>query len=334
MFGPRQVGEIIVGNAVATETTVKSFIDSASDKEVKVLGADGLAVKAGQPFYLLQKTAGDAAKGLGFEFSDMINPKYIDKITVKAYAPEVLGKYTVSGFAGAIAPKRTYSVAIRVENQLSPENFETIHGYYVTGEVIGSDTAATVIEGIVKSLNVSLKHRGNSEFTVASAADTITIEAKYQDNIPGKKDGRPLIFTVQAKVYDNVNNGYNSDLGLLTVVETVKPFIGNGTGKWATEYEYFVSGYKYDPNRLYAYPVNFETPYYTSKNAKYNVIQIVYFSPRTETIVERQYKVLTIVVDAGADGKVITATNAVLADIRTAVGAHTVVPANLTAVAG
>lgn len=329
MFGPRQVGELIVGNAVATETTVKAFIDSATDKEVKVLGSDGLAVKAGQPFYLLQKTAGDTAKGLGFEFSDIVNPKYIDKITVKAFAPEVLGKYTVAGFAGAIAPKRTYSVMIRVENQLSPENFENIHGYYVTGEVIGSDTATTVIEGLVKSLNVTLRHRGNSEFTVVKDAETITIEAKYQDNIPGKKDGRPLMFTVQAHVYDNVNNGYNDDLGLLTATETVKPFIGNGTGKWATEYEYFVSGYKYDPNRTWAYPVDFNTPYYASKGVKYNVIQIVYFSPRTETIVERQYKVLTIIVDAGAAGTTVAATNAVLADIRTAVGSLAVVPANL-----
>lgn len=330
MFGPRQVGELIVGNSVATENTVKSFIDSASDKEVKVLGSDGLAVKAGQPFYLLQKTAGDTAKGLGFEFSDMVNPKHIDKITVKKYAPEVLGKYVIDNFTAAVAPKRTYSIGIRVENQLSPENFETIHGYYVTGELIGTDTATTIVEGIVKSLNFSLRNRGNSEFTVTKVGDTIEIEAKYQDNIPGKKDGRPLLFTVEARVFDNTDNGYNDNLEILTVTETVKSFIGNGTGKWATEYEYFVSGYKYDPNRMYAFPVNFETPYYTSKASKYNVIQIIYFSPRTETIVERQYKVLTIIVDAGEDGDVVAATNAVLADIRIAVGTNAVVPANLT----
>lgn len=331
MFGPRQVGEMIVGNAVATETTVNAFIANATDKEIKVLGSDGLAVKAGQPFYLLQKTGGDASKGLNFEFSDMVNPKYIDKITVAKYAPEVLGKYTISGFDTAIAAKRTYAITVRVENQLSPENFENIHGYYVTGELIGTDTATTVVEGLVKSINNSLKHRGNSEFTVAADGTDITVEAKYQDNVPGKKDGRALIFTVQAHVYDNVNNGYNSDLELLTVEQTVAPFVGNGTGKWASEYEYFVSGYKYDPNRMFAYPVNFETPYYTSKAGKYNVINIIYFSPRTETSVERQYKVLTIVTDAGAAGATVAATNAVLADIRTAVGTLAVVPADLVA---
>ena len=72
MFGPNQVGELIVGNAVATETTVATFVSGASDKEIKVLSKDGTVVTAGKPFHVLQSTSGSAAKGLNFEFSDKI----------------------------------------------------------------------------------------------------------------------------------------------------------------------------------------------------------------------------------------------------------------------
>lgn len=330
MFGPRQVGEMIVGNAVATETTVTTFLSAASDKEVGVFSADGTAVAANKMFYFLQKTAGDAAKNLNFEFSDRVDPKYITKITAKKYAAEVLGAYKVDGFgvAGTIAAKRTYQVAIKTENYLSPENFDVITGYYVTGEILGSDTATTVRDGLLKSLNQNLKNRGNGEFVAIADGTGILITEKYQDNVPGKKDGRKLLFSVTAAVYDNVANGYNSNLGLLTSTQTVKPFVGVGTGKWATEYEYFVSGYKYDPNRTFAYPLDFNTPYYTSKAGEYNVIQIIYYTPRLETSQENQFKVLTIALDEQGD---VIATNGILAKLRTIVNNTIEVPANLTA---
>ena len=55
--------------------------------------------------------------------------------------------------------------------------------------------------------------------------------------------------------------------------------------------------------------------------------------PRTETSVERQYKVLTIAVDKGADTLANNAnTNAILTSIRTAVDTYATVPANLAVV--
>lgn len=332
MFGPRQVGELIVGNAVAAETTVKTFIASASDKEIKVLSADGTAPAAGKSFKLYQKTAGDAAKNLDYEFSDSINPKYIERITLAEYAPEVAKAVKVDGFndAGVIAAQRTYTVEIRVENQLSPENFELISGYYVTGEVLGSDTATTVRDGVLLSLNQNLVKRGNSEFTAVADGTGILITEKIQNNIPGKIDGRKLLFTVSGKVFNNVSNGYNSNLGLLTAVETVAPSYGSGTGKFATNFEWFVKGVKYDADRLVGYPADFgdRTPYYTSKSGTYNTIQIVYFAPRTETAVERQYKVLTILVEK-TDLASNAVTNAVLADLDTVAGTFVTIPADL-----
>jgi len=335
MFGPNQVGELIVGNAVATETTVATFVATASDKEVKVLSKSGGNVAAGVPFYLLQKTSGDATKGLNIEFSDKIDPRYVEKVTVKEYDPEVMKAVKIDGFSagGVLAASRTYTVEIRLENQLSPENFEVVSGYYVTGEVLGSDTATTVRDGVIVSLNKNLARRGNSEFTVVADGTGILITEKYQDNKPGRIDGRKLLFTAQGKVFNNISNGYNSNLGLLTSVVTVAPDSGSGTGKFATNFEYFVKGMKYPPARDFEFPVNFDVPYYTSKAGVYNTIQIKYFAPRNETIVERQYKVLTILVDKVTDVAANNAaTNLILADLRTAIGTYATVPPNLAVV--
>lgn len=334
MFGPRQVGEIIVGNAVATETTAATFITSASDKEIKLLSKDGTAPTLGKYFYFLQKTGGDAVKGLNYEFSDRINPRYIDKITVATYAPEVAKAVKIDGFAtaGTVAPQRTYEVEIRLEQYLSPENYDIIQGYYVTGEVIGSDTATTVRDGVLNSLNKNLARRGNGEFIAIADGTGILITERLQANNPGKDSGRKLLFNVTGKVFNNVANGYNSNLALLTSTVTVPGSPGQGTGKWATNYEWFVKGYKYDVNRQVGYPADFgdRIPFYTSASALYNVIQIIYYEPRTETSVERQYKVLTVLVEKSANTAAQNAnTNLVLADLRTAIGTFAVVPADL-----
>lgn len=335
MFVPNQVGEMLIGNAVATETTVPTFIASASDKELKVLSKDGTNVAAKKPFYVLQKA--DGIPG-GFEFSDKVDPKYVDKVTVSAYSAEVLGSYKIDGFntAGVVAAKRTYEVEIRLEDQLSPENFTVIPGYYVTGQVLGSDTATTVRDGVLLSLNKNLSNRGSDEFTAVADGTGILITEKYQANRVGRDTGRKLQFTVKGKVFENVpTNGESSNLGLLTTTQITAPKPGTGTGKWVTNAEYVLKGFKYDPSREYGYPANFGnlTPTYASASGVYNLIHIKHYVPNTSVNVERQYKVLTIAVDKGTDTLANNAnTNAILTSIRTAVDTYATVPANLAVV--
>lgn len=318
MFGPNQTGELIVGNAIADETTVATFVTGATAGEIALYAkSGGLATDGKTPFYFLQKTAGDAAKNLNYEFSDVIDPRYVEKITVAEYAPETPKSVKIDGFTGTgvVEALRTYEIEIRIENQLSPENFEQIVGYYVTGEVLGSDTATTVRDGLIDSINKNLARRGNSEFTVVADGTGILVTEKLQDNTPGKDAGRKYTFSVTGKVFNNVANGYNTNLNLLTSTVVTPGSYGTGTGKWATNFEWFVKGYKYDDNRLMGYPADFweKTPFYTSKTGEYDVIQIKYYAPRKETSVERQYKVLTIIVDT--DGAV----DDVLAALRLAV---------------
>jgi hypothetical protein len=335
MITNNQTGEMMIGSAVASQTTTATFIASAADKEIKVISKDGTAVAAKKPFYVLQKATGAAG---GFEFSDKVDPRYVEKVTVLAYAAEVLGSQKVDGFntGGVVAAKRTYEVEIRLEDELSPENFTTIQGYYVTGQVLGTDTATTVRDGVLLSLNKNLTNRGGKEFTAVADGTGILITEKFQANRVGRNDGRKLRFTVKGKVFENVPTSDNgSNLNLLTTTQVTPPKVGSGTGKQVTGAEYDLKGFKYDASREYGFPANFGnlTPYYATQAGIYNLIHIVHYTPRTETSVERQYKVLTIAVDKVTDTLANNAnTNSILTQIRTAVDIYATVPANLSVV--
>lgn len=303
LFGPRQVGEILIGNAVASETTVNTFITSASDQELTVLSVDGTNVAADKPFKVYQKATN--AQG-NIEFSDTIDPKHVEYVRVSAYAPEVAKVVKVDGFStvGALAVNRTYEVRIRLINGVSPENWEDICGYYVTGQALGTTVAGDVRNGVLSSLQKALNYRGMNEFTVAADGTGILITEVIQPNVLGKDPGRKLRFEVSAAVFEMGNLfGYGGDLGYLTSTVTVTGSEGLGTGKWVTNYEYFAKGYKYDENRYGGYPADFmgKVPFYGLKNGIYNVITIGYYTPRTETIVERQWKELQIAIQKASD---------------------------------
>jgi hypothetical protein len=272
-----------------------------------VFSEDGTAPALNKPFKFLQKTAGDASKGLNFEYTEVIDPKYIERITVANYASEVQKQVTVAGFTGNVLANHTYEVEIRLYNQsgvLSPENFQVIQGFYVTGASIVSETATTIRDGLLKSLNKQLVKRGGHEFvTATTAAPGFTITGKEQTVVPGKKEGRMIEFDVIVKVYQHIQDltQPQQNLGLLTATITQLPSVGKGTGKLAVNYEWFVKGYKYDPARQVGYPLDFNTPYYADITKKYNVLDITYYLPRKSTNVERQYRTVRVMIDATAE---------------------------------
>ena len=331
VFGPKQVEELILGNAIATEATVTDFIASASDKEIKALAVDGGAAAEGKKFYLLQKTGGDAAKGLNYEFSDVVNPKKIDKVIVKEYKPEVQKEVTITGFANVQA-NTLYAVNIRLYNEsgsLSTENFRVISGYYQTGPSVTGLVAADIRDGVKKSLEVELESRGGNEFVVTASGDDLVIAGKPQVANPAKDIGAMIQFDVTTKT---LQKGDDFNQGLLVATTTVQPYSGNGTGKYAVNLEWFTKGYKYSPLRDMD-PLGFDSPMYANPAGLYNAVHIKYFSDRTSPGLETQDKVLTILVEKAADDAASNApTNALLADLRTFIGGNAVVPADLAVV--
>lgn len=331
VFGPNQVEELIIGNAVASETTVATFIASASDKEIAVLSADGSAVAAGEKFKVLQKTSGSASKGLNYEFSDLINPSKVEKVILKEFSAEV--NKSVTATIGSASANTTYVVECTIYNDggsLSPENFAKVSGYHVTGTSAG--TVQAIRDGLITSLSSNLKLRGDSELSItANSTDEIIITGQSQAVVAGKITGRQIEFDVIGKSYSDAQL-ISENLGAITVAVTAENFPGVGTGKYAVNLEWFTKGVKYEVYRSTGYPADFgdRTPYYASSGLNYNAIHIKYKSDRISPTVEEQPRVLTILVER-ADLAGNANTNAVLAQLRTAIGAGNI-PSDLATV--
>lgn len=306
MYGPNQVGELIIGATVATQTTIQTFISTAANKAVKILSADGSIAAVNKPFKVYQKTSGDAGKSLNYEFSDTVEPQSIERITISNFAAEVQKSVTVSGFTGNVYANTTYVVDVKVYNDggtLSPENFATVSGFYTTNSNITGITPVIVRDGLLKSLQSNFTKRGNFEVVFATIASPVgfSITGKVQNVAPGKIEGRQIEFDVVAKTYDNVYSltNFTQNLGFLTAVTTALSNPGKGTGKLAVNYEWFIKGIKYEVYRATGYPADFNTPYYADITKTYDVVDITYFKQRKETGVERQYKTLRVMIESG-----------------------------------
>lgn len=330
VFSTNQVEELMIGNAVATETTMSTFVDSASDKELKVLSSDGTAPAEGKDFKIYQKTSGVAP--LNYEFSDTVKADKVLEVILAPYEAEVQKSVAVTGFDGNVLANHTYAVEIRKFDEMSPspENFEVITGYFVTGASVTNVTATDIRDGIVNSLEENLRLRGAYEFdiTTPDTSETdIVITSKEQPLVLGKKDGKAFAFEVTGKVFDNVSIT-NENLGLLKTEVLQAAFPGVGTGKYVANLEWFTKGFKYEAYRETGYPANFNAPYYANAGTGYNMIHIIYFDDRANPSVETQRKVLTTAVETDGTLADNAATNDVLADLRTILGSDKV-PADL-----
>tara|TARA_R110000851_G_scaffold268235_1_gene420922 strand:+ start:2587 stop:3600 length:1014 start_codon:yes stop_codon:yes gene_type:complete len=332
VFGPNQVEELIIGNAVAAETTTATFIASASDKEIKVLSSNGTAPAVGEDFKLMQKTASTIA-GLNYEFSDTVPADMVDQVILKEYSAETLKSVRVEGFDGNLVANTTYAVEIRHfsdNSSLSPENFSVVTGYWSSGAAAPA-SAAVVRDGIVASLNHNLNRNGGQDFVITTpdATETdILITGQAQLALPGKITGRQVEFEVTAKQFDDTALNHEN-LGLLTTTLVASNNPGTGTGKYAVNLEWFTKGYKYEVYRQTGFPADFteRTPFYASQSLNYNSIHIKYKKSRISPTVEEQPRVLTILCErANLAGNAVA--NAVLADLRTVIGTANV-PADL-----
>lgn len=325
VFGTNQREELILGSAVAAETTVDTFIASASDTEIKVLSADGSAPVAGGDFKLLQKA--DAAVK-GYEFSDVVKASKVDKVILAEYRAEV--QKSVTATVDSAVANTTYAVEVRLYNDggtLSPENFAIVSGYYVTGS--GVPTVEVIRDGLIASLQSNLTLRGDNELVIsANSTDAIDIVGKAQSVVRGKDIGKQIEFEVTGKSFSDPNI-VQENTGLISTVVNNENVAGIGTGKYAVNLEWFVKGFAYESYRQAGYPADFSerTPYYASQATEYNAIHIKYFDDRDNPSVEKQNKVLTILVER-ADLAGNANTNDVLADLRTVLGAANV-PADL-----
>lgn len=278
------VHEILVGNTIASETTLKAFTASASAGELGMFSKDGSVATAGKAFVIAQKTAD------GVIVSDVIEPTQIIAEKAQADSPEVQKVVTVGGSSTILVPATTgdkyeYILDIRLFNHgsLSVENFYLKHGHYILTQG-GSNTAENVVDGLISQLNKTFsKEPGatattNPLFTFAKtgsgATAALTITAKAQTLELGKKEGRALEFDVTIKVSKVGDEAFGVAQPTVAITTAYDP--GIGTGKKMAVLEYFFRGNRGDVMRGMNFPYNWPTSSKTNVDpaSSYNLLII------------------------------------------------------------
>ena len=329
VYGPNHSGDILVGKTYETESTALAFINNGDDDALQVFNAEGGAVAANQPFKILQKSSASKA---GFEFSEAIDPASINYVTAEAYTAPVQRVLRVEGFTGTPRANVTYQVFVRLLNDggtLSPENFRMIPAFYVTPEDVTGISFADILTELQSNLQKTLAKETNNLFNVSidTGNGYFIVSGNNRPFVLGKKDGRPVEFSLQAAVRDNGSDSTTpgNRYADLTVATVTAGNPGVGTGVQAANLEWFYKGYKYSRYREVAYPSDFPQVYNVDSSSNYHVVVISYFRERKYVNVEKQHRILYILVEAadqdGAGaGTAFTAVNALIADLETATG--------------
>lgn len=267
-----QIREIIVGEAIASETTLGTFLSGASPKELAVVSADGTAPAYGKPFFIVGKhTDGSLIK------SDIIKPETVKRVKGVPYVAPVQKVVTVSSFVvpSTNGDVQEYMVEIRLLNQgsLSVNDWLLYFGHTKFTKTSTND-AEDVVDALIASLNRNFsKVNGatattNPYFTFAKTGSgstaALTITSKSQPYVAGKKFARPVEFEVNMKEGD------------ATVAVTTPGKVGVGAGPQVAQLEYFLRGFRGDYHRGTAYP--FDWPYYGNSDGTgtYNGIEILH----------------------------------------------------------
>lgn len=296
IISPKNVGKLIIADAVASETTNSTFVATGSVGELAVVKSDGAVAAANLPFKVVVK---NSTLQTGVDASPTVDPKKIDYVKLGAYEAETPKVITVSGFTANATNNATYRVSIRKFDGIqSPENFRHVHGFYVTPNT-GITTHATVLTELVKSLNASLKRSGEINEVEASEVGTdLLVSGKVQSFILGKDSGDATQFEVEYSVKDNSPEtlaAAGTSYYLLTVATTQGVNPGVGTGKQVALAEYSLKGYENaDYGREIGFPNNFNVTYLANKAGTYNTVVMGYHDTREGTVVENQFKELTV----------------------------------------
>ena len=305
------VKEIFVANALAAETTLKTFQADASDGEIGIFNADGSEGDTEGDFLIALKI-GDSTIT-----SDLYSPEDIKKIASvkgKAFVPKIV---TVTPTELAVGTE--YILELRMTNvgSLSATNHYSKFGQYV---VKSGDAAGDVVTGLKDSLAKNFsKEQGatlsTNPYFAFSGTSTLVITEKEQALELGKDEGRPLEFDILLKSDAGV------ELGTVVVTQTPNP--GTATGKQVAIMEYFFRGDRGDQYRKQHFPYNWgtATKSQTDQAAQYSLIEGLAVRKQDEMFsVDTSRKAFVVAVPVGASSSEYTVINAISAKLATVSG--------------
>lgn len=300
-----QIRHFFVANAIASETTIATFIAGASIGEVQIFDKDGSAFTFanapadGGDFYIAKVNQ----KG-GISKSDFITPG--DITYLKGTAPvSKTGKTQIFTLAAAPTVGTDYILDLKVNYHNSEENFINFHGSAraVTGDTqntLLAKLALSVAKNLAASVNTSTQVAGtdtiisgttvkkNKYFTLTVATNALTIAEKdwiLEDFRVGLRTNDQLMWNAEIK-------GSNAVVANVTKTATV-PVFAKGQGYQLIELERYLVGHRADFETK-DITLSFGRTYDVAIGSAYYVLDLKYFDVSRDDP-KHSNKMLTIV---------------------------------------
>jgi len=253
--------------------------------------------------------------------TDLIPVSRIKKVSSKAYVAQALRKDTIT-FDNLVAGQ-TYTVRILLRQWGSGSQENQYIKYVGSYKAITGATQETLVDSLIASAAKNFSREPISMFTFtrsgSSTSAKLVVEEVAQPFVRGKQQGRALDYVIQ---YVKINDAAGFENTTWGVAEsTTKPKPGLGTGRIASDMEYFFLGERGDVYRNVGYPYTFDTVYLVDQTKQYDIIDIVYNSGDSGAIGETNAeKYLTVLCENSTSSAV---AKAIVLAVNTATGAST-----------
>ena len=170
------IRHIVVCDAVATETTMKTFIATASNKEIALLDGSGAAVAGNSKDFLIVKKSSSGV----LSKSDLITGKDIVSFRTSAPVAKIGRKQAIT--IATVTVGKEYSIDLRVNYGTLPEYFVSVKASVVA---VTGDTATTLATKLGVSLATQLDqkdatgYRGQKGTAVMIAGTTVPVNRYF-----------------------------------------------------------------------------------------------------------------------------------------------------------
>lgn len=301
----KQIRHFFVADAIAAETTIQTFIATASIGEMQIFNQNGQAIDYTSgaltgDLYLAKKNN----KG-GISRTDLITPKDVTYLKGTKPATKV-GKSQVFTLGGAPTVGAEYLLSGKVHYGNSEENFIT---FWAGAKAVSGDTTTTLLTRLAKqmadnlgnSIHTSAKansgdmtiiagttSKANKYFTIGVAGSVLTITEKdwiLDDFKVGLRTHDQLMFNFElSSVVDEAN-----------IVKTATtPVYAKGQGYQIIELERYFVGHRAETTDYLDSTLGFGRKYDTDITAQYHVLDLKYFDTSRDSE-KHSDKMLTIV---------------------------------------
>lgn len=297
--GERQIRHFFPFEAVASETTVATFIATASDGEIQMFNEDGTATVTGD-FYFLKKNLNTGK----LEKSDLITPADItyEKLTPPRNKTGKTQVFTLS----TVVVGAVYNMTLKLNYATSEQNFMVFHA---STKAITGDTVTTVMTRLAKQLGDNLAASIHTSTTISGTdtiiAGTTVLKNKYFTlsqvlgvlTITEKDwilDGYVTGLKTMDQIMWNAEIASSNETAMAGIAKTATaPVFANGQGYQMKELERYLVGHRQEVDN-YDVTLGFNRPSEITLASDYYVYDISYFDlPRDNP--HRSKKQLTLV---------------------------------------